>query len=138
MPKTFFSILQVFEEWKEEAGGLTNKYITRETYEDLKWMVFGLAGLACTYLKEDKSLKLHQGRSGSDVCEHFFAKIRQVNTNPTMQQCREICSKISGQKLGSSHLFQFGSGANTAGTERDHSEYFEDLVRQPQKKKKKN
>lgn len=131
-----FSILQLFEEWKKEAGGLTKKYITRETYEDLKWMVFGLAGLACTYLKDDNSLKLHQGRSGSDVCEHFFAKIRQINTNPTMQQCREITSKISGLKTGSGHLFQFSSGANTAGQKRDHHEYFEELQRQPKKSKK--
>ena len=116
---------------------MTKKFITRETYEDMKWMVFGLAGLACTYLKDDNSLKLHQGRSGSDVvCEHFFAKIRQINTNPTMQQCREITSKISGLKTGAGHLFQFSSGANTAGQKRDHHEYFEELQRQPKKSKK--
>ena len=51
------------------------KFITQESYEDLCWMVFGTAGVACTYLDKNWRLKMHQGRSGSDVCEHFFAKI---------------------------------------------------------------
>ena len=35
--KTFsLATLELFEEWKEEAGGLNNKYMTRESYEDLK------------------------------------------------------------------------------------------------------
>ena len=88
-------------------------------------MCFGLIGVACTYLSADKSRKMHQGRSGSDVCEHFFAKIRQVNTNPTIQQCREITSKISGQRITSNHLFNFSSKANTAGLKRQHEDYLE-------------
>ena len=120
-----FSTLQLFEEWKDQCGGFTFEFITRETYEDLQWMCFGLIGVACTYLLADKSRKMHQGRSGSDVCEHFFAKIRQVNTNPTMQQCREITSKISGQRITSNHLFNFSSKANTAGLKRQHEDYLE-------------
>ncbi|KAL7524454.1 hypothetical protein ACHAXR_000576, partial [Thalassiosira sp. AJA248-18] len=71
-----FSILQLFEEWREDTEGFTHEFITRQTWMDLCWMVFGMAGVACTYLKKDGSRQIHQGRSGSDVCEHFFAKIR--------------------------------------------------------------
>ena len=116
-----FSVLQLFQLWREDAENF--EFITRESYEDLQWMVFGMAGVACTYLDGDKSKKMHQGRSGSDVCEHFFAKIRQVNTNPNPQQCREITSKICGQGIGANHLFNFKSGSNTAGIKRDHDAY---------------
>ena len=36
------------------------------------WLVFGVAAVAKTYLNPDKSIAMHQGRSGSDVYEHFF------------------------------------------------------------------
>ena len=52
-----FAILRLFEEWKEEAGGFNEKYITKYTYEDLVWMVFGLAGVAYCYLDVDGSKK---------------------------------------------------------------------------------
>ena len=81
--------------------------------------------VACTYLYSDKKNKIHQGRSGSDVCEHFLAKIRQVNTNPNMQQCREISTKISGQGITHNHLFSFSSGANIAGIKYEHDVYLE-------------
>ena len=88
-------------------------------------MVFGIAGVACRYLSPDKSKKMHQGRSGSDVCEHFFAKVRQTNSNPTLAQCRAITSKISGLSISSNHLFNFKSKSNTAGIKRNHNDYFE-------------
>ena len=88
-------------------------------------MVFGMAGVACTYLDSDRKKKIHQGRSGSDICEHFSAKIRQVSTNPNMQQCRETPSKISGQGITHDDQFNFSSGANTAGIKREHDVYLE-------------
>ena len=91
-----FDILRVFEEWKAECGGFTEAFVTQYTYEDLVWMVFGVAAHASLYLKEDGSHKMHQGRSGTDVCEHFFSMIRYINSNPTMQQAREGASAISG------------------------------------------
>ena len=48
------------------------------------WMVFGVAAVASLYLKEDGSLSMHQGRSGSDVCEHFF---RRLDISILIQQC---------------------------------------------------
>ena len=44
-----FSVLQLFEEWKENTGEFTFEFITRQTYEDLQWMVFGIAGVVCRY-----------------------------------------------------------------------------------------
>ena len=89
-----FDILRVFEGWKKECGGFTNNFITSYTYQDLVWMVFGVAAHASLYLDEDGSNVMHQGRSGTDVCEHFFSMIRYINSNPTMQQAREGASKV--------------------------------------------
>ena len=127
-----FSVLQLFEEWKKQVGGFTSEFITRQTYEDLQWLIFGMVGVSCTYLKEDKSRWMNQRRGGSDVCEHFFAKVRQNNTLPTLQQCREITSKISGLSITSNHLFNFNNKSNTAGSKRDASEY---LIAVPTSKK---
>ena len=66
-------ILQLFKEWKDKSSIF--EFITPQTYEDLKWMVFGMAEVACTYLDSDKKEKIHQGRSGSDVCEHFLQRL---------------------------------------------------------------
>ena len=123
-----FSVLQMFEEWKDDVGGFTFEFITRQTYEDLQWMIFSIVGIACTYLDLNKSKKMNQKRGGTDVCEHFFAKIRQINTCPTLQQCREITSKISGLNITHNHMFNFESGANTAGIKRTHSEYLEPVI----------
>ena len=91
-----FDILRLFEVWKKECGGCNDKYITVYTYQDLVWMVFGIAAMSCLYLKDDGSIAFHQGRSGSDVCEHFFSLIRYINSNPTMQQTCEGASNLSG------------------------------------------
>ena len=108
-----FDILRVFEEWKTESGGFTKKYITKQTYEDLVWMIFGVAAHAALYLKTDGSNTMHQGRSGTDVCEHFFAMIRYINSNPTMQQAREGASKVSSGIGMESHKFSTESKTNS-------------------------
>lgn len=90
-----FGILRLFEEWRVEAGKNKSRFITYQTYEDLKWMVLGLAATAGLYLKEDRSLAMHQGRSGSDCCEHFFSRMRSRNSNPNAQQAREMASNVS-------------------------------------------
>ena len=58
---------------------------------------------------------------------------RQVNPLPTLKQCREITSKISGVKIGSSHMFAFNSKNNTGGVKREHEMYIEPV---PSKKNK--
>ena len=105
-----FDVLRLFEEWKEESGGFTKKFITQQTYEDLVWMVFGVAAHAVLYLKDDKSRVMHQGRSGTDFLEHFFAKLRYINSNPTMQQSREAASKVSSDVGMESRAFERSRG----------------------------
>ena len=92
-----------------------------------------MTGLAYTYLDEDGSKQILQARSGSDVCEHFFAKICQVNTNPTQQQCREISSKISGQGNIDAGAFMSKGGHNTAGVKRDAADLMAPLPKKPKK-----
>lgn len=126
-----FDILRVFEEWKEDTGGFTKEFITSQTYEDLVWMVFGVAGVACTYLDADESLKFHQGRSGTDICEHLFAMMRNINPNPTLQQARQCASKCS--QFVKSNLFSFKGKNNAAGAPKDHSDFTQPLFKRSKK-----
>ena len=70
-------ILQVFIEWKKEAGKDNKKYITWQSSEDISWLVFGIVGIAHTYLREDKSCTTKQRSAGTDDCEHEFAHIKK-------------------------------------------------------------
>lgn len=129
-----FGILQTFEGWKLECGGFTKAFITQQTYEDLVWMVFGVVAIGSLYLDEDGKHTMHQGRSGSDVCEHFFAMIRYINSNPTMQQCREGASRAASNV--SSSMFSKKAGSNAAGATTEAADYFAPLA-PPKKKHKK-
>ena len=105
--------LRIFEKWKKECGRHKKNFITSQSYEDLVWMVFGFAAHASLYLKEDKTEMMHQGRSGTDVCEHFFSMIRYINSNPTMQQAREGASNVASSQGMQSKAFQMDSKANS-------------------------
>jgi hypothetical protein len=116
-----FDILRLVEEWRRECGGFNKRFITRQTYEDLLWVVYGIIGTSSYYLKEDRSLSLDQGRLGSDVMEHFFAMICDNNTNPNLGQANAAASKI-GSLNAVVNANQFNgkrAGTNTAGAEND-------------------
>merc|ERR1712232_518935 len=54
--------------------------------------------------RQHGSLVMHQGRGGS-VCEHFFAKLRYINPNLTMDQAREGASRITSTAGAYQHVF---------------------------------
>ena len=110
-----FDILRVFVEWREQCKGKGNsiKFITYQTYDDLRYMVFGIASQACLYLDDDKSMVMRQGRSGTDYCEHFFAKVRYINSYPNMQQARECASKVSSDTGMYSDVFRPNNKGNS-------------------------
>ena len=58
-------------------------------------MILGVAAHTELYLKDDKSRVMHQGWSGTDFLEYFFAELWYINSNPTMQQSREAAVKVS-------------------------------------------
>ena len=130
-----FDILRLFEEWKKETKGSPSKFITSYTYEDLVWMVFGVAAVARLYLNADKSVAMHQGRSGSDVCEHFFALIRYINQNPTMKQCIDGGSRVASRNMMQVNMFSFDSKANAGQAPVESANYFVPV--KPAKKKRK-
>lgn len=88
-----FDILRLFEEWKMEAGGFNKHFITKQTYEDLQWTVYGIAGVAVEFLEEDGSKQFDQEVSGSDCCEHFFTSIKDDCSNPTLGQANQSAGK---------------------------------------------
>jgi hypothetical protein len=128
-----FDILRVVEEWKAECGGFNAKFITKQTYEDLLWLVYGIAGVASYYLKEDRSLSIDQGRLGSDIMEHFFSMIRDNNSNPNLGQANLAAGKIgSVNAMIQGGMFRKGKkrkqgGGNTAGAKEDKQAYLQQL-----------
>ena len=96
-------------------------------------MVYGVAAVACTYLEEDGSRLFHQGREGSDVCEHFFCSIRNINPNPTLQQIRQAASKCAN--FVKSNIFSWKGKQNAAGANRDHSDYMQPMMKKKKQKK---
>ena len=115
--KGLFDILSVFEEWKKEAGGFNNKFITRECHEDLCLLVlacvFGIACHACLYLKEDGSRVMHQGR-------------RAGNPNPNQMQTREGASRVTANNaVVNNNMFRGRKGgANAVGAGVNAEDYF--------------
>ena len=91
-------ILDIFEEWRNESkeNGGVYSFIPNESWEDLCWLVYGIEGVATTYLKDNKSLVMHQKNGGSDVCEHNFADTRARNQNPDTQSTNSILGRRAG------------------------------------------
>ena len=116
--------------------GASRPIILYQTYEGLKWMVFGVGAHAACYLKEDGEYIMHQGRSGTDDCEHFFNMICYINSNPTMHQAREGASKVSSQVGMYLQAFQSDNKGNS-GTARSETTAAGLLKPVPTRKKRK-
>ena len=86
-------LVAIFSEWKNECGSNKNEFITTQSYEDLCWIVFAKVVVCTTYLKDDNSLLLVPGHSGSDIFEHHFGHIRQTNTKPSILECKHITAR---------------------------------------------
>lgn len=130
------STLQLFEQWKVECGGYKKTFITWQTHEDLRWLVFGIAGYAALYLKDDCSLAVDQGRFGSDTMEHLFALIRMGNSNPTNQQANEGLSKVGANNaVLDANMFRT-KGTNTSHSQVPVESYVADLPTKTQRNKK--
>ena len=121
--KELFDVVLIFEECQKESKGDAKKYITNYTHEDLLWMVFGVASVASLYLETDGTKTMHQGQSGSDVCEHFFSMIRYINSNPTMKQCIDGCSCVASRKSFGGNVFSLDNRANSGKTRAASTEY---------------
>jgi len=96
--KELYEVLAVFTEWSKESQDPYN-FVSYQMYEDLAWIVYGIHGIAKYYLCDDKTCTMHQGRSGSDVCEHEFARAKDGNPNPTCAQISDATSAGNGYRL---------------------------------------
>ena len=132
--RELFEVLKLFEQWRLECGGYNNKFITWQTYQDLKWLVFGIAAVAALYLKDDKSITIDIGRGGSDVNEHLFSAIRDKNSNPDARQTDEVAGKYAcANAVLDNNQFKNKAGSNTAGADVDLNAYVAPL---PKKQKR--
>jgi hypothetical protein len=128
--------LQLFERWKTECGGYNNKFITWQTHEDLRWLVFGIVGYAALYLKEDGSVVADQGRFGSDTMEHLFALIRAGNSNPNNQQANEELSRVGANNaVIEANMFR-SRGTNTGGAQVAAESYVAELPTRHKRQKR--
>lgn len=91
--KELLNILKLIEEWRLECGRLTMRILTWLTYKDMKWLVLGVAGMAAMYLKEDETIVMDIGRSGSDAMEHFSGATRGKNSNPDAMQTDKVAGR---------------------------------------------
>ena len=135
--RELLDILKLFVEWKGQCKGKGGavKFITYQTYADLRYMVFHVACHAALYLKHDKSIKMHQRRHGTDVCEHTFSDVRSSNPKPNMQQAREGLSHASSSgQMGAGRIFRVKDRGNS-GTATRQADY--DMVMEPMRKKRK-
>ena len=128
-------LVSIFSEWKNESGSNKNKFITTQSYEDLCWIVFAKVGVCTTYLKDDNSLLLVPGHSGSDIVEHHFGHIRQTNTKPSILECKQATAR--GSDIGPiSNMFSINSKSNTSGSDVYASEAFCPMKSNVNKKRK--
>lgn len=99
--------------------------------------MFGIAGYAALYLKEDGSLVVDQGRFGSDTMEHLFALIRMGNSNPTNQQANEGLSKVSANNsiLLNASMFK-NKGINATKSQTPAEDYVADVQTKTQREKR--
>ncbi len=136
--KELFEILRLFEEWKTECGGLNKKFVTWQTYEDLKWIVFGIASMGVLYMKEDGSVAMDQGNFGSDVCEHFYALIKGGNSNPDPMQARVGASvESSANATLEATMFRSKAKTNTKGACVDREAFTRELPTRNRHKRRK-
>ena len=120
-------LLALFTDWKKEAGSSKHQFITRESYEDMTWMVYAVVGVASQYLKEDGHRNFDQGRSGSDCCEHHFANIRMRYSSASLIDCEVGTANAQTSR---SNTFTTKSNANTAGARKEtKNELFAPLTR---------
>ena len=101
-------LVSIFSEWKNESGYNKNKFIPIQSYGDLCWIIFAKVGVRTSSLKDDKTLILVPGDSGSDVVEHHFGHIRQTNTKPSTLECRQATTR--GSDIGKiNNMFSINS-----------------------------
>ena len=125
-------ILELFYEWKKEAGEDKKKYITWQSSEDISWLIFGIVGIAHIYLCKDKSRTMKQRSAGTDDCEHEFAGIKSKNNKPTQQDCRNYTARMTGARTST---FTTINKSNTSG---DKVIFTEEITAPIKKKRKLN
>jgi hypothetical protein len=93
-------ILALFNEWRLEAKAKkdSNLFIPYTSFDNLCSMVFGLVGIAQTYLRADGSLTMVQHRGNTDVLEHAFAHIRQRERNFNVAQGRQCVGQGAARR----------------------------------------
>ena len=110
------NILNVFTVWKEQAGIFTTQFITRESFEDLNWMILSIIGASSHYLDINKSKTLAQDRSNSDDCEHHFCNIRIRNSSASVQNCEHWAAHAQAVR---SSTFKIKGKGNTSDTRKE-------------------
>ena len=106
-----------------------------QSYEGLCLIIFDKVGVCTTYLKDDNSLLLVPGYSGSDAVEHHFGHIRQTNTKPSILEYKQATARESD--IGPiNNMFSISSKSNTNTSNVYASEVFSPMKSKVNKKRK--
>jgi hypothetical protein len=114
--KELIEIAKIFGEWKNENTG-SSHFIPQSTYEDICWAVFGIVGMAKTYLFVDEKRKMNQAISGSDPCEHHFGNINDQNANANAGEMRSYSAKSTASR---GHTLQHHNKTNSSGKQQGY------------------
>lgn len=108
------SSVQLFTEWKEQVGGNKNQFIPLPSYQDLCCVCFSTIALASHYTKVDGSVKLDQGRLGSDDCEHRFCSIKAKGGTQSVAAAHTANAKGDAQNLSNTSSLNCKARNNAA------------------------
>ena len=108
--------LNMFTEWKEEAGTFRERFIPRESFDDIIWIVVSIVGLSWKNLDDDGSKILSQDRCMSDCCEFHFGNIRMRNESAGIQNCEHATAHAQAVRT---HTFSMNGTNNNAGARKE-------------------
>eukprot|EP00957_Ditylum_brightwellii_P154811 11781893-Ditylum_brightwellii.AAC.1 len=86
------SIAIEFGKWKSYARDPLN-FVLQILFEGLIWMVFGLKGVAKTYLDMNGMYILAQEQSGLDALEYLFGEAVMSNSNANSFEMHAFSAK---------------------------------------------
>ena len=109
-------ILSLYTEWKMDSGPYKERFITRESYEDLSWIIMSTLGVAVENLETDKSKILAQDKNTSDPCEFHFGNTRMRHGSASVQNCVNATAHAQAVRT---HTFSLKGNVNTAGARKE-------------------
>ena len=117
--------------WIDEACDKYDNYITWQCHKNLSWLIYSIIGIARTYLKEDKSRRICQRKSGTEDYEYEYVGARLRNPKPTQGDMRKITARRIGTRTSGAY-----TNLNSSNTSEYKAIYVNELIKPIPKNRK--